>query len=293
MTQKWYIASFDRLFEGLVDLLFKHFTSTENRSLIMKLCHKLLNLEQQIVLEAYDEQFAALQGSRLKDELKLNMLTVLEQRSQELVTLTEETNTEIEVMTEQLMGVTKNSQIGTKLAEDAMQSAGEGEALLNRMNGALRNVDEGVLDVHRNMEVLESMAGQISEIVGIVKTIADQTNLLSLNASIEAARANEHGRGFAVVASEVRKLSEQTRESVMNVSELVTEINDQIKHSTRSIQHMQQFQMQVKDQMKKTQSSFYEINKGMDEKNQVMKKFKQNWKLLNRPCWILKNLHPI
>lgn len=79
----------------------------------------------------------------------------------------------------------------------------------------------------------------------------------------------------------------------MNVSELVTEINDQIKHSTRSIQHMRQFQMQVKDQMKKAQSSFYEINKGMDEKNQVMKKFKQNWKLLNRPCWILKNLHPI
>ncbi|WP_442858781.1 methyl-accepting chemotaxis protein [Bacillus sp. KH172YL63] len=69
---------------------------------------------------------------------------------------------------------------------------------------------------------LQQISNQIFDIVSIVQTIAEQTNLLSLNASIEAARAGEHGKGFAIVAEEVRKLSEQTKHSVTNVSSLIS-----------------------------------------------------------------------
>lgn len=263
LTQKWYMASFDKLFEGLIDLFFAHYKTAENRTVIVKLCHKLLNLEQQVVLEAYDEQVQALQEQEVTNTMKLNVLSMLEQSSQELAVMIAETDRAIETMIERLSTVTENSRISTGVAKAAMILADTGKDLLNGIDDSFVQMETGVKDVNNHMTSLEEMTDQISEIVEFVEGIADQTNLLSLNASIEAARAGEHGLGFAVVASEVRKLSEQTGASVHDVSNLVTSINYQISNSMEAILRMQEFHMQIKEQMNKILSTFQEINEGM------------------------------
>ncbi|WP_308017554.1 methyl-accepting chemotaxis protein [Alkalihalobacillus deserti] len=115
------------------------------------------------------------------------------------------------------------------------------------------------------MEQLISTSKKIEQISQIVTSIADQTNLLALNASIEAARAGEHGKGFAVVASEVRKLAENTKDTVSEVSSLVNEINRYTNTMSESIAENNKSIEKGKIESSQTNHFFDEILKSMEE----------------------------
>lgn len=100
----------------------------------------------------------------------------------------------------------------------------EGSQLMNASTEQMIKIDHMIKASVEKVMALNVQAQEITNLVDVIKAVADQTNLLSLNAAIEAARAGEHGKGFAVVAEEVRKLAEQTAKSVMNITEIVNNI---------------------------------------------------------------------
>ncbi|WP_442854548.1 methyl-accepting chemotaxis protein [Bacillus sp. SJS] len=127
------------------------------------------------------------------------------------------------------------------------------------------NIQSSVEDISQDTAVLLDISKRMQEIVAIVTGIADQTNLLSLNAAIEAARAGEQGKGFAVVAGEVRKLSEQTKKSVENVSALIMNTNSQTEKLTQSLGKITAAVQTGNTSMKETKNHFEQILTAMAE----------------------------
>ena len=151
-----------------------------------------------------------------------------------------ETATAMEEMNSTVLEVARNAGQAADVSTATRQKAEAGAKVVERAVNSIRSVQGQAEKLKGDMTILSQNAQAISQIMGVISDIADQTNLLALNAAIEAARAGEAGRGFAVVADEVRKLAEKTMSSTTDVGNAIKAI----QHSTG--QSMEQMDLSVK-----------------------------------------------
>jgi methyl-accepting chemotaxis protein WspA len=165
----------------------------------------------------------------------------------------------------------------SSMAEQSAALAGTGQAGLSHMEETMRQVMEAAGLVNAKLGVLNDKAANISQVVTTITRVADQTNLLSLNAAIEAEKAGDYGRGFSVVALEIRRLADQTAVATLDIEQMVKEIqsavsagvmgmdkfSEQVRRGTQEMQQVGAQLSQIIQQVQAVAPRIESVNEGM------------------------------
>jgi len=173
--------------------------------------------------------------------------------------------TAAEEMSQTVVDIAQNATNIAATATQAAATARDGGQTVGEAVREVKEIADTVGESAGHIASLADLSKKIGDIIGIINEIADQTNLLALNAAIEAARAGEHGRGFAVVADEVRKLAERTTGATSEVSGIIREIQTKVTSAVSSIDHVSTKVEKGVDLSSKAGSELQTIVKSVEE----------------------------
>lgn len=228
---KWYMGAFQDLLQQMLSIYEKHITDFHDYRTVVLTTTKIFNIEQQIVLDAYNTEHERVHIEHIETQNKLH--ESIQATSESLTSIFMQVNHAVEGLVAFSATLTEQSNETKQAAKEVVNHSEEGQAGLVFQQERMQRIGDQMDMVQKELTALEQAAAKIGSIVGLVEGIAEQTNLLSLNASIESARAGEQGKGFAVVASEVRKLAEETKTSVSDVTALIQDTHSQISNVSK------------------------------------------------------------
>ncbi|BDH63699.1 heme-based aerotactic transducer HemAT [Lysinibacillus sp. PLM2] len=253
LESNWYIGSFQSLMTTFIYFINDLQLSKDDTARAINAFSKIINFEQQLVIQAYD-----LEQQRIREQnekVKMSLISTIQNTAEELNAISEETTASLQLITAQSENISTATKQGLSFVAETEEKSSLGTQHLEKQTQLMNIIIESVDILESSMHKLSDSSKKITEIVGLVTGIADQTNLLALNASIEAARAGEHGKGFAVVAEEVRKLAEETKNAVQNVSTLIKETENNITNMTGAVTHVdKQVHLSVEAQQRLAES---------------------------------------
>lgn len=167
------------------------------------------------------------------------------------------------------------------MSQETANFASSGQADLTRMEETMRRMEQASKSISSKLEIINEKAGNITTVVTTINKVADQTNLLSLNASIEAEKAGEYGRGFTVVAREIRRLADQTAIATLDIDRMVKEMQSavssgvmemdkfiaEVRQSVADVAHISEQLARIIEQVQVLSPRFEDVNLSMEQQS--------------------------
>ena len=263
LKTKWYIGAFQSLLIDFIQLVKTHISNDEQRFNTIVAISKILNFEQQVVLEEFEAVIDRMK-EKLEKEKHVISNSIIESSSN-LAAISEETNASFQQLASQSEIMVSYVKKAIDLSEIATNQANTGKVQIQNQTVSMSAIQNSVAAISAEIDLLAEISKEMESTMGIVTNIANQTNLLALNAAIEAARAGEAGKGFGVVAGEVRKLSEQTKESAINVEELLKSTNIRSQKLLESLKDIKAAVQTGEESIRGTEEQFSAIVDSMIE----------------------------
>ncbi|MBO8164378.1 MAG: globin-coupled sensor protein [Brevibacillus sp.] len=262
LEPKWYLGAFQNLQLAILKVLYTHFSSKEELFQLTAMVAKVINFEQQIVLELYENENIRWREEqyRAKEELQAKIAAF----SEDLVALTEQTNASVQELVASSVEVNKAVRDSSEKSRGAQVLARNSQTRVIELEQRISSIHEKMVRMEETANRLADSSNKIKQVIDIVKDIAEQTNLLALNSAIEAARAGEYGRGFAVVSDEVRKLSEQTKDSVKQITDLISLSSHFTAEVVKAILSVQENVQTAREESQTAREAFDHIAESME-----------------------------
>ena len=178
--------------------------------------------------------------------------------------ITVQVATAMEEMTSQIKEVSDNASSAEQAANDARNNTSDGKEIISHTIKQMQSLSSNIDEVSQVVASLASESDNIGSVLDVIRGIAEQTNLLALNAAIEAARAGEQGRGFAVVADEVRTLANRTEQSTNEIQQMIQKLQAGAQEAVAAVKVSQDISLKTVEQTAKADDSLSEIDRLME-----------------------------